>query len=541
MRLFVPFIVFLLVLGTGTSIVISPSKIVDYQDPPVIQTYTEGELYLVANSDLSSIEVTVLKTLQNIEYSIIRLDSSISTNVQLWPNIALQLDTGEIDTQLEDYHEQIGTEEVWSMNYTGDGIVIAVVDTGVNFNHPALQGKMVAEQSFHNETYGYQTSKGPADDNGHGTSVASLVAGHEPGRFQSAAYNASIVSAKLGVENGYITSLSLIGALDWVVSLDYVDIITMSLSEPEENYDIDPLEEMANLAASKGKFVFGSAGNRGSFGRDPYSMGSPGTAPEAISVGAVTDMGNLASFSSEGPSYGNHPKPDVLAPGVGIETAERLGGYRSRSGTSFSTPIAASVAAVVLQAANENGISLTPAGMKATLLGSSRDLGLPYYQQGFGLLNLTGAVIDLPNLSQESLVSPRGGTLPAIELPAETPVYLPLTVISDHQVIDISAASEGISISYDPIYLGNTSTFRLKIQSSILFADSVIDISIDLKDDQVTYSLPVEVLEKPEYTVLVDLKHTVLDNILAAPVNAPLERIGLRDLERYTNYIRDNN
>ena len=111
------------------------------------------------------------------------------------------------------------------------------------------------------------------------------------------------MSARIGLENGYSTTASVVAALDWVISIDYVDIISMSLSEPEEGYTFDPLEQITNIGVQQGKIILTSSGNDGKNDLNLYQLGSPSSSPEVISVGSSNNIDTPASFSSRGPTY----------------------------------------------------------------------------------------------------------------------------------------------------------------------------------------------------------------------------------------------
>ena len=206
-----------------------------------------------------------------------------------------------------------------------------------------------------------------------------------------------------------IYSSGLLAAMDWAANLEEVDIINLSLGEIEESPATDLLEKMANAAVQLGKLVVSSSGNSGRNGKntfEPFTIGSPGSAVEAISISAIDFSKNLASQSSEGPTMGWEVKPDFVAPGVNIVAAKIYSNYNncisnacyeSISGTSFAAPIFSGALAVVYSALLDNELPNNPGIIKGVAHMSSTSLGLPWYQEGSGLVNVTRILSTLIN------------------------------------------------------------------------------------------------------------------------------------------------
>ena len=217
----------------------------------------------------------------------------------------------------------INTPAFWNSNYKGNGIKIAILDTGIDSSHPMLLGKIIAEKVFTGENH--------VDDvNGHGTHVAGISAGraNEQG-FQGIAPEALLINVKVLGDNGIGTTSGIIAGIEWAVDPDRdprtddgADVISMSLGGAYSGPDV-PYEEAIKNAISKGVVVVVSSGNCGS-GCPSADCGSfrgvtsPGNVREAITVGAVDDNNTIACFSSgeDIPSVGI--KPDVVAPGKNI-------------------------------------------------------------------------------------------------------------------------------------------------------------------------------------------------------------------------------
>ena len=226
---------------------------------------------------------------------------------------------------------------------------VAVLDTGVDSGHPALAGKVDAEADFTGST-------SPADDNGHGTHVSSLIVGSgagSDGARRGIAPEADLISGKVLAGDGFGQESWVIAGMEWAAAQD-ADVVNLSLSSPPADGDDLVSEALDRLSATTGTLFVAAAGNRGNLGANPYTIGSPGVAASALTVGAVDAAGKQAIFSSEGPTRGTYRlKPDLSAPGVnllGARAGARDGNlYVAMSGTSQATPLVAGAAALMLQ------------------------------------------------------------------------------------------------------------------------------------------------------------------------------------------------
>ncbi len=286
----------------------------------------------------------------------------------------------------------IGAPQAWQAGLTGAGIEVGVVDTGVDGTHPDLAGRVAASRNFTDEPT-------DIDDVGHGTHVASTIAGNgaaSTGRYTGVAPEAAVSSAKVCVIEGCLESWILDG-MQWEAAERHVRVVNMSLGG-EDTPDIDPLEQaVENLTAQYGTLFVVAAGNEGADG----TVGSPASADAALAVGAVTKAGDLADFSSRGPRVGDHAiKPDITAPGVNIVAARgrdaRIGTptgpdgrYMSLSGTSMATPHVAGSAALLVQEHPD----WTPQQVKATLMAAAKpDTAIGVFGQGAGRVDVGRAI-----------------------------------------------------------------------------------------------------------------------------------------------------
>ncbi|MER6914075.1 S8 family serine peptidase [Streptomyces sp. NPDC000594] len=204
---------------------------------------------------------------------------------------------------------RIGAPKVWQSGYDGKGVTIAVLDSGVDDTHPDLATQVVGAANF-------TSSPDTRDRHGHGTHIASIAAGtgaRSGGKYQGVAPGAKILNGKIMDDNGTMES-GAIAAVDWAVGRG-ADIVSMSFGTGDSP-DINPLEAHINrVTKEKGVLFTVSAGNEGP---NAGTVGSPGSAEAALTVGAVDDADRIAPFSSVGPLHDGAIKPDVTAPGVGI-------------------------------------------------------------------------------------------------------------------------------------------------------------------------------------------------------------------------------
>jgi subtilisin family serine protease len=291
---------------------------------------------------------------------------------------------------------QVGADKVWTYRSpTGDpvkgkGVVVAVIDTGVDYTHPDLGGgfgpgyKVVGGYDF------YNNDPDPVDDNGHGTHVAGIIAAN--GGVTGVAPEASILAYKVLGPDGYGRISDVIAGIEAAIdpngdgsTADHADVISLSLGG--DGSEGDPLCLAVEGAVNAGVTVVVAAGNEGpSMG----SVGSPGLAPDAITVGALDGNGVLASFSSRGVAQGLQVKPEVSAPGVSIKsTVPFYGtelssptGYLSLSGTSMATPHVSGSAALLIQLHPD----WTPQEIKSAIVTGTKTISESLWNAGSGSL-----------------------------------------------------------------------------------------------------------------------------------------------------------
>jgi serine protease AprX len=326
-----------------------------------------------------------------------------------------------------------------ALGYDGAGVGVAIIDSGATSWHDDLAGAGGMPSVRHFVDF-VNDRVAPYDDYGHGTHVAGIIAGS--GRDSHGARSGIAPAAHLMVlkaldanGNGYISDV--IAALDYVVAnKDAFNIRVVNCSVASgvyESYDTDPLTVAAKRAVDAGIVVVAAAGNAGrtAQGVDAYGgVTAPGNAPWVLTVGASSHMGTtdraddaMAAFSSRGPSaVDSSAKPDVVAPGVGIESLSAPGStlyttrssslldgtvaapylpYLSLSGTSMAAPVVSGTVALMLQA----NPALTPNQVKAIVQYTAQVYpGYDPLTEGAGFLNASGAV----QLAQAFAASPAG-------------------------------------------------------------------------------------------------------------------------------------
>ncbi|QXM06976.1 S8 family peptidase [Crassaminicella indica] len=289
---------------------------------------------------------------------------------------------------------------VHDIGYTGKGIGIAILDTGI-YPHDDLVkpiNRIIAFKDIvNNKSY-------PYDDDGHGTHVAGIAAGngYANKKYKGIAPEANIIGVKVLDETGSGSTSDILAGLQWVIDNKdkyNIKIVNMSLgAAAEKSYREDPLAKGAAQAARQGLTVITAAGNSGP---NPRSITSPGISPAVITVGAVDDNRTtsyeddfVANFSSRGPTIGGVSKPNIVAPGVDIVSLSNKGhsSYVSHSGTSMATPMVSGTAALIYQKYPD----ISSSEVQAKLTNTAINIGSSRYSEGAGILNIRGA-LDLDN------------------------------------------------------------------------------------------------------------------------------------------------
>ncbi|MFO7675358.1 MAG: S8 family serine peptidase [bacterium] len=312
--------------------------------------------------------------------------------------------TDEIDWGVQ----KINAPAVWSLGYTGAGIVVGDIDTGCNYNHVDLADHMWVDANYPYHGWNFENNtNNPMDANGHGTHTCGTVASDGTAGSQcGVAPDAQIMSCRVRTVADSLAETQVWSAMQFVVSpplspANGGDIITMSLGWINAWNPMRRLwRDGCNNVGAAGVIMCVAAGNERSIS-PPYSTRTPGDVPppwwnpqnvgagalsNVISVGATDANDNYASFSSRGPSewgtvagyadYAYPPgltRPDVAAPGVDVKSCRHNSntGYTTMSGTSMATPHTAGVVALMLS----KNPTLSPAVVDSILEVTAIDRG----------------------------------------------------------------------------------------------------------------------------------------------------------------------
>lgn len=289
----------------------------------------------------------------------------------------------EMELFLSESTKQVGADTVWDYESTGNEIGAAVLDTGVQYDHSALN--VVEEVDF--------TGEGTSDLNGHGTHVAGIVASQDTDNL-GVAYDADIYNVKVLDEDGRGTGSDLLNGMEWTVE-NNIPIAVLSLGAEVDSCDgEDIISNAVDNMVDNGVFVAVAAGNEGP---EEESLTIPGCNRDGITVGSVDKNDNLADYSSRGPTADGRSKPDIVAPGTSIESTWNDGGFNTLSGTSMATPHVAGQAALLL----EEDSSLTPNELKNAIMEASTDLGLNENNQGAGRINVSESFFAVSDKEKE--------------------------------------------------------------------------------------------------------------------------------------------
>lgn len=325
------------------------------------------------------------------------------------PVVEPALATGSVETNID----LINAPALWSLGYRGQGVTVAVVDTGVDVDHPDLASRWRGGDNSWYDPNGEHPDR-PIDLEGHGTSVTGLVlGGNNDGSFIGVAPDAQWIAVKIFNDRDRALSSAIHAGYQWLLDPDgdpdtddAPDIVSNSWGvNPDDGGICDPTfqTDIQSLKAAGIAVVF-SAGNSGP---DSNSSVSPGNYPESFAVGSVGTYSSeteISDFSARGPSSCDGTiYPEVVAAGdaphriddgasvYGIKTSDLTSrkSYAYVAGTSFSAPQASGVMALLLSAFPEASVDT----IQTALMQSATDLG-PYREDnayGYGLVNALAA------------------------------------------------------------------------------------------------------------------------------------------------------
>lgn len=274
----------------------------------------------------------------------------------------------------------------------GEAVTVAVLDTGVG-RHPDLRGKVVAFRDFVNKRNLMY------DNNGHGTHICGIICGSgelSQGRYAGIAPGARLVVGKVLDEKGDGLTAHMLEGLDWIlenrISMGIrVLNISVGIGELNDRQKEAALRQKIEQVWDAGIVVVCAAGNKGP-GND--SISAIGNCEKVITVGChdgeycLDNPKQCSTYSGRGKLMGTVRKPDLVAPGTDVRSCNVnyhiSGAYTVKSGTSMATPVVAGASALLLQCYPQ----LTNEEVKRTLIFTATDLGLPWNQQGWGMVNI---------------------------------------------------------------------------------------------------------------------------------------------------------
>ncbi|MBP7021895.1 MAG: S8 family serine peptidase [Planctomycetes bacterium] len=323
---------------------------------------------LKAKAEVSQMAVNHLLNVRNVQRFWLVNAFAMTADAEIINKLAAEEAVGKIYLDVEEMmiDPQQSSEEtrlVWGVEYiktqaardkgiTGKGIVVAVVDTGVDLDHSGFApGQVLVDQSK-----SFIDNEPTADDgNGHGTHCAGTIGSKGYG----VAPDCKILPVKVLSAGGSGSWTAVMNGVQYAAE-QKVDIMSMSLGGRASTSG-NVVETAVKNAIASGVVCVIAAGNSGPSAK---TIGTPGVVLEAITVGAINSSGTIASFSSRGVTVYNTEKPDIVAPGVNVPSLWKNGGTNTISGTSMATPHVAGLCALILQAKP----GLTPAKVKALIM-----------------------------------------------------------------------------------------------------------------------------------------------------------------------------
>jgi subtilisin family serine protease len=314
---------------------------------------------------------------------------------------------------------KIRADQVWvDFNVQGEGIIVANIDTGVQYNHPALVNRYRGSVTGSHD-YNWFDPNGasvPFDNHGHGSHTIGTMVGSDGGsNLIGVAPGAQWIAAK-GCTSTSCYSSDLLASAEWVLA-PYPVGGSPAQGDPNMRPHVvnnswggggGSLWYQASVNAWRAAGIF-PAFSAGNSGPGSGTVGSPGDNAESFASGATDNNDGIASFSSRGPSsLTDEIKPDVSAPGVSVRSAWNNGGYNTINGTSMASPHTAGCVALILSAAPELDI----ASVENLLMSTAVDLGAsgPDYIYGYGRIDCYAAVSEVGDSWLS--VTPTSGSVP---------------------------------------------------------------------------------------------------------------------------------
>ena len=427
--------------------------------------------YSVSHSTLNTLGARVKYNYQTVDATALKMPAGNLNDLAEVPGVEMIYLDHEVHALLDTSVPVIRGDQARStFGVSGADVTIAVIDTGIDASHESLDDldddpatdddKVIAFEDFVN------SRTDPYDDNGHGTHCAGIAAGTGgDSDYVGVAPMSRLVGVKVLDQDGFGSESDCMAGIEWcVLNKDVygIDVISISWGADMNGDGTSPMELACDSAVYAGIVVCVAAGN---LGPSSSTVGTPASAKEVISVGAIEDSTDIAYFSSRGPTADGRTKPDVCAVGVDVTApaANSGDGYVAHSGTSMATPHVAGVAALMV----EYNPYITPSEVKDILHNTSLDKGDlgPDNTYGWGVVDSVAA---LDNVSAIRITLGAGG-------PYDPGDQVTITGSTSNRTIPVSAVVNITATSPDgSIVAFNTTT-----------SDSEGDFSVDfvLPDD----------------------------------------------------------
>ncbi len=286
--------------------------------------------------------------------------------------------------EIPDGIRMIQAPAIWDQSNKGEGIVVAVIDTGCQIDHPDLKDRIIGGRNFTTDNNGDPNNF--SDNNGHGTHVAGTIAAAENNSgVLGVAPLANLLILKVLGKDGSGNYKSIIDAIKYAIKWrgqndEKVRVISMSLGGSN---DVPKLHEAIKEAVNNDILVVCASGNNGDNNDKTNEYSYPAAYNEAISVGAIDFDKQMSKYSN------SNYNVDLVAPGNDILSTYLDGKYAKLSGTSMATPhVSGAVALIIKISETEFGRTLTEPEIYAQLIKKTTSLGFNKRNEGNGLIDL---------------------------------------------------------------------------------------------------------------------------------------------------------
>jgi subtilisin family serine protease len=480
---------------------IVPSVFTDDEDPALaalpavpdellVQTFPGADPDgLMALYDRAGVQVA--ETIPEIELTVLRVEpeelesaaqqlssSGLLENLQRNHVYEASLVPDDPQYSLQAHLPQIGAPEAWEQTIGREDMLIAVVDTGVQPDHPDLADRIAGGWNVYDDDSDF------GDAMGHGTAVAGVIAAVADNELgvTGVTWNNPILAIRAADEEGTSTSRHLAAGVLYAVGQG-ARVINISFAPLQSN---SVVKSAAVSAANRGALVVMSAGNSGqtypAIGYD-----------QSLFVGAITASDRLASFSDMGPFV------DLVAPGTAIRSTALNGGYRLSSGTSFSAPIVTGVAALAWSVNPD----LSPSLIKDILASTTKDLGIHGKDDsyGHGAVQASAAIeAAIKAVAQEDVTPPTVGFIRPMDGASKVRRF----IVSASATDDVGVFEILLSIDNIPFATDTQAPYHFVVNPA-LFSHGSHELALEAVDNSGNRSQPrtltVEFVASPSTTV----------------------------------------